>query len=226
MNDLAPHVLVVDDDLRLRELLVRYLASNGYRVTAAADAADAKARLAGLEFDLLVVDVMMPGQSGTDFVAELRRSSQVPVLMLTAMSEAADRIKGLETGADDYLPKPFEPRELLLRLNAIMRRAAAPATTARSVKFGDFTFEIARADLAQNGRPVTLTSGEAALLKVLARNPGASISRAALAEQTGGGEGRAVDVQITRLRRKIERDPKNPRHLQTIWGEGYVLWTD
>lgn len=226
MNDLAPHVLVVDDDLRLRELLVRYLASNGYRVTAAADAADAKARLAGLEFDLLIVDVMMPGQSGTDFVAELRRSSQVPVLMLTAMSEPADRIKGLETGADDYLPKPFEPRELLLRLNAIMRRAAAPATAARSVKFGDFTFDITRADLAQNGKPVALTSGEAALLKVLARNPGATISRAALAEQTGGGEGRAVDVQITRLRRKIERDQKNPRHLQTIWGEGYVLWTD
>lgn len=226
MNDMAPHVLVVDDDLRLRELLVRYLASNGYRVTAAADAAEAKARLAGLEFDLLVVDVMMPGQSGNDFVAELRRSSQVPVLMLTAMSEAADRIKGLETGADDYLPKPFEPRELLLRLNAIMRRAAAPATAARSVKFGAFAFDITRADLLENGKPVPLTSGEAALLKVLARNPGATISRAALAEQTGGGEGRAVDVQITRLRRKIERDPKNPRHLQTIWGEGYVLWTD
>jgi len=226
MNDMTPHVLVVDDDDRLRDLLARYLTANGYRVSAAADAAAAKARLVGIDFDLLVVDVMMPGQSGTDFVTELRRSNQVPVLMLTAMTEPADRIKGLETGADDYLPKPFEPRELLLRLNAIMRRAATPAAAARTVRFGDFIFDLGRGDLTENGKPVSLTSGEAALLKVLARNPGATISRAALAEQTGGGEGRAIDVQITRLRRKIERDPKTPRHLQTIWGEGYVLWTD
>jgi two-component system phosphate regulon response regulator OmpR len=220
-------VLVVDDDDRLRDLLARYLAGNGYRVSAAADAEQARSRLSGLEFDLLVVDVMMPGQSGTDFVAELRRTSQVPVLMLTAMSDAADRIKGLETGADDYLAKPFEPRELLLRLNAILRRATPPAAPPRNARFGGFDFDLTRGELRQGDAIVPLTSGEAALLKVLARQPGTTVSRAALAELTGGGgEGRAIDVQITRLRRKIERDPRNPRHLQTIWGEGYVLWTD
>lgn len=228
MSDDAPHVLVVDDDDRLRDLLVRFLGQNGFRVSAAADAGDARAKLSGLVFDLLVVDVMMPGQSGLDFVAELRRTNAVPVLMLTAMGEPADRIKGLERGADDYLSKPFEPRELLLRLNAILRRATAapPPVAGRVVKFGEFAFDTVRGELRQGDKVVYLTTGEQQLLRVLARNPGVTVSRTALAEQTGGGEGRAVDVQITRLRRKLERDPKNPRHLTTVWGAGYVLWAD
>ena len=226
MSDGGAHILVIDDDTRLRDLLARYLSSNGHRVSVAADAEEAKAQLVNFAFDLLIVDVMLPGQTGVEFVRDLRRTSQVPVLMLTALADSTDRIAGLETGADDYLPKPFEPRELLLRIGAILRRATAPAPPAAVVKFGPFQFDLARGDLRQGEEFVPLTSGESALLRVLARNPGATVSRAALAAQTGAGEGRATDVQVTRLRRKIEADPKNPRYLQTVWGEGYVLWTD
>ncbi len=226
MSDGGAHILVIDDDTRLRDLLARYLSSNGHRVSVAADAEEAKAKLVNFAFDLLIVDVMLPGQTGVEFVRDLRRTSQVPVLMLTALADSTDRIAGLETGADDYLPKPFEPRELLLRIGAILRRATAPAPPAAVVKFGPFQFDLARGDLRQGEEFVPLTSGESALLRVLARNPGATVSRAALAAQTGAGEGRATDVQVTRLRRKIEADPKNPRYLQTVWGEGYVLWTD
>lgn len=226
MQDGAPHLLVVDDDARLRELLRRYLSSSGFRVTTAGDAAEAGARLEGIDFDLLIVDVMMPGKSGTDFLADLRRRSNVPVLMLTAMGEPADRIKGLESGADDYLAKPFEPKELVLRVNAILRRAQAPAAPAGEVRFGPYRFDPAKGELHKGEQVVYLTSGEAALLRVFARRPGATVTRAELAERTGSGEGRAIDVQITRLRRKIEKDPKAPRWLQTVWGEGYVLWAD
>jgi len=226
VTDEAAHILVIDDDTRLRDLLARYLSGAGHRVSVAADAEEAKARLASFSFDLLIVDVMLPGQTGVDFVRELRRTSQVPVLMLTALAESADRIAGLETGADDYLPKPFEPRELLLRIGAILRRATTAPPPVAEVRFGPFTFDTARGDLRQGDTFVPLTTGEAALLRVLARNPGATVSRSALAAQTGAGEGRATDVQVTRLRRKIEADPKNPRYLQTVWGEGYVLWTD
>ncbi len=222
----APHLLVVDDDERLRQLLQRYLSTNGFRVTVANDAADARAKLGSISFDLLVLDRMMPGESGTAFIASLRKSNQVPVLMLTAMAEANDRIAGLEAGADDYLAKPFEPRELLLRVNAILRRAAAPPSAPSAVRFGDFSFEAVKGELKRGDEVIYLTSGETNLLKVLARNPGITVSRGELAAQTGGGEGRAVDVQITRLRRKIEADPKAPRFLQTVWGEGYVLWGD
>ena len=226
LPDTAPHVLVVDDDARLRDLLAQFLGRNGYRVTLAADAAEARARLASLSFDLLIVDVMMPGESGMEFLAGLRRTDQVPVLMLTARGESEDRIKGLEAGADDYLPKPFEPRELLLRLGAILRRATAPAAPAPVIRFGEYSFDINRGELHQGSKPVALTSAETALLRTLARSPGATVSRADLLTATGSGEGRAVDVTVTRLRRKIEKDPKSPRFLQTVWGEGYVLWPD
>jgi two-component system phosphate regulon response regulator OmpR len=226
MSDALPHLLVVDDDTRLRGLLGKYLSDRGYRVTAAADAAEARARLQGLSFDLLILDLMLPGESGLELARDLRKSSAVPILMLTAMGEAADRIAGLQSGADDYLPKPFEPEELLLRIGSILRRVAAPPAAPMLVRFGAFSFDPARGELLRDGRAIALTSGEAALLKIFARTPGVTISRAELNRQTGGGEGRAVDVQITRLRRKIEANPKTPRYLQTVWGEGYVLWAD
>ncbi len=228
-----PHLLVVDDDERIRTLLARFLTGNGYRVTSAESAEDAWAKLAPVHYDLLVVDVMMPGKSGFEFVTELRgQGNPVPVILLTARAEAEDRIQGLETGADDYLPKPFEPRELLLRIQAILKRSnrPAPASASRPVRFGDFRFDIVRGELRHGEEIVPLTTGEAGLLRILSRNPGVTVPRAATAD-TGptasaatANESRAVDVQITRLRRKIEDDPRNPRFLQTVWGEGYVLW--
>jgi len=223
------HILVVDDDERIRTLLARYLTGQNYRVTSAEDAADAADKLASVSFDLLIVDVMMPGQNGFDFVQDLRkRGNAVPVILLTARGEAEDRIKGLETGADDYLPKPFEPRELTLRINAILKRAARPAPVPATVttRFGDFSFDAVRGELKRGDETVPLTTGEAQLLRILARSPGQTVPRAALADPATAGESRAVDVQITRLRRKIEADPRNPRFLQTVWGEGYVLWTE
>ncbi len=227
MIDTQPHILVVDDDRRLRELLRKYLSENGYMVTTATDAAAARARLESLTFDLLVLDVMMPGETGLDLTRSLRRTSPGPILLLTAMGEADDRIAGLECGADDYLPKPFEPRELLLRVGSILRRAGPPATPAAVVAFGEFAFDIGRTDLTQAGQAVRLTTGEADLLKVFALNPGATLTRERLGREGGlGGNQRTVDVQITRLRRKIEADPKAPRYLQTVWGVGYVLRAD
>ncbi len=226
MPSTAPHILVVDDDTRLRGLLRKYLMENGYRVTTATDAADARAKMAGLLFDLLVLDVMMPGESGVELTCALRDGRDtLPILMLTARGESEDRIHGLEAGADDYLAKPFEPKELLLRINAILRRAR---TAARPVvlRFGEFTFEIEKGRLCRGNEVVHLTSGETTLLKALARNPGETVARTELDTGSGDGQGRAVDVQITRLRRKIEDEPRRPRYLQTVRGEGYVLWAD
>jgi len=222
MDGTKPHILVIDDDRRLRELLRKYLSDNGYLVTTAEDATAARARLDGLAFDLLVVDVMMPGESGLDLTASLRRTNPVPILLLTAMGEADDRIAGLERGADDYLAKPFEPRELLLRIGGILRRAGPPRETAREVRFGAFVFDIERGELRREGEPVRLTAGETELLRVFARHPDVTLSRQRLGDQAGAGS-RTVDVQVTRLRRKIEPDPKAPRYLQTVWGAGYVL---
>lgn len=236
-----PHVLVVDDDDRLRDLLRQYLSDNGFRVSAAADAASARAKLKSLAFDALVLDVMMPGETGLELAADLKRlyPEPLPILMLTAMGEADDRIAGLESGADDYLSKPFEPRELLLRLNNIRRRAAettsgAAAGSGAQVALGDKVWDMARAELTDaDGMVVRLTAVEAALLGALAARPGTVLSRDELAVLTGaggsgtaGGEGRAVDVQVTRLRRKVEVNPKFPRYLQTVRGRGYVLNPD
>jgi len=226
MVEALAHILVVDDDDRLRELLKRYLSENGYRVTAAHDASDARARLKGLEFDLIVLDLMMPGESGLELAQNLRRTNDVPILLLTAMDEPSDRIAGLEAGADDYLGKPFEPRELVLRIEAILRRARSGGEQLEKLKLGDCQFDVRRGELRRNGAPVKLTSGEAELLRILARNPGVTIDRADLVDDANSGTLRGVDVQVTRLRRKIEPDPKTPRYLQTVWGRGYVLWPD
>ena len=224
---IQPHILVVDDDRRLRELLRKYLSEHGYLVTTAEDAAAARARLEGLSFDLLVLDVMMPGESGLELTASLRRTGDVPILLLTAMSEADDRIAGLERGADDYLAKPFEPRELRLRIDAILRRAGPPPAPQPVVRFGAFTFAVDREELRRDDEPVRLTSGEAALLKVFALHAGTTVTRERLGHETKLGlNSRTIDVQIARLRRKIEPDPKTPRYLQTVWGAGYVLRVD
>jgi two-component system phosphate regulon response regulator OmpR len=241
------HILVVDDDKRLRDLIARYLGEQGFRVSAAVDAADARAKLKSISFDLLVLDIMMPGESGLDLTRALRQESSVPILLLTAMGEVQDRINGLETGADDYLAKPFEPKELVLRINSILKRAqprVAPSpVSAGTVKFGSFAFELERRRLYKGGDIVHLTEGESELLTMLARRAGQPVSRDELqtrAQAEGEdlvpevtevniietGASRLIDVQMTRLRRKIEDDPRFPRYLQTVRGIGYVLRPD
>lgn len=228
------HVLVVDDDERIRTLLRRFLMRNGYLVSTAADAAQARRLLAGLEFDLLVIDVMMPGEDGFALTRSLRRTLQTPILLLTARAETEDRIEGLERGADDYLAKPFEPRELLLRIGAILRRV--PAAEIRLPKFltlGQLRYDAAKGELMHGDTPVRLTGSEQSLLRRLAETPREPVSRAELIEDLGrnsdnGGENseRAIDVQMTRLRRKLEPDPREPRYLQTVRGAGYMLVPD
>ncbi|MBV9018013.1 MAG: response regulator [Alphaproteobacteria bacterium] len=226
MGDTDPHLLVVDDDLRLRELLRRYLADSGFRVTGAADAAEARAQLASFAFDLVVLDVMMPGESGLDLTRSLRARPErrIPVLLLTAMAEAEDRVNGLEQGADDYLVKPFEPRELVLRIRNILQRRPGAEAMAGEVKFGAFRFDLARSELFRGGDAVHLTTAETGLLSVLAQQAGHPVSREELSQSAAfSGNIRNVDVQMTRLRRKIEHDPRYPRYLQTVRGTGYVL---
>lgn len=222
------HILVVDDDPRLCGLLARYLKENGYMVTAANDAAEARRHMTGLSFDLLVVDRMMPGEDGLSLIKHIRKTSNVPILMLTAMGEAGQRIQGLEHGADDYMAKPFEPRELLLRVNAILRRAPAPEEPARlELKFGRCRYDLARHQLTQDGETVHLTASEAELLRILVDRVNEPVDRmvlAAAAEE--GANPRTIDVQITRLRRKLEADPRQPRYLQTVRGTGYLLRAD
>ncbi len=226
MSETAAHILVVDDDQRLRDLLARFLSESGFVVLAASDAADARRKLSSITVDLIILDRMMPGESGLDFAASLQPSG-VPILMLTAMGEAEDRIAGLEKGVDDYLVKPFEPRELVLRVNNILKRAPQPETGPREVRMGDKVFDLERSELRVDGEPVRLTDAEAALLAALASRPGVSVSREALITMTGAAANdRAVDVQVMRLRRKIERDPRDPRYLQTVRGKGYVLMPD
>jgi two-component system phosphate regulon response regulator OmpR len=221
------HILVVDDDLRLQRLLQRYLVEHGYHVTTAASAAEAAASLKNFAVDLIVLDVMMPGQDGISFTAELRRqTTELPILLLTARGESDDRVSGLAAGADDYLVKPFDPRELLLRIATILRRAAptkAPSPPQR-LRFGPFTFDPARRELKRDGETVHLTSAELSLLTILAEQPGLVISRQDLCERSRiSGTDRAIDTQIARLRRKLEDDPKRPDYLLTMRGEGYVL---
>jgi two-component system phosphate regulon response regulator OmpR len=222
--DDAPHLLVVDDDRRIRDLLSRFLAGEGYRVTTADNAAEARAKLNGLHFDLLILDVMMPGESGFDLAKAIRTHSGVPILMLTARDEKESRIEGLEIGADDYLGKPFEPRELSLRIANILKRAQpAVAPPIESVRFGPFVFHIARGELRRGEDIIRLTDREREMLRVLAASPGETVPRQALAGNGGTVSERAVDVQVNRLRRKIERDPANPLLVQTVRGIGYRL---
>ncbi len=237
-QDAPAHLLIVDDDTRIRALLQKYLLRNNYLATGARDAAHARRLLAGLSFDLIVLDVMMPGEDGISLTRHIRAHAKTPVLLLTAKGEAADRIAGLEAGADDYLPKPFEPRELLLRINAILRRtpqAAPEATLPQVLILGPLRYDLERGELRRGDQPVRLTQTEATIMRFFCQNPGEVITREALVEHLGRdraahggmvGQERAVDVQITRLRRKIEHDPKAPRHLQTVRGAGYILMTD
>jgi two-component system phosphate regulon response regulator OmpR len=227
LPDEAPHVLVVDDDRRLRELLARYLTDQGFRVTTAASAAEARARAQSVVFDAMVLDVMMPGENGFDYARSVRETSRVPILMLTARSNPNDRVMGLEIGADDYLPKPFEPRELTLRLNNIIQRGLRPrAPTAETVTFGPFAFRIDRGELRRDDELIRITDREREILTILAMAGGGNVEREQLAGSGGAAMERTVDVQINRLRRKTEVDPANPLFLQTVRGVGYRLAVD
>jgi two-component system phosphate regulon response regulator OmpR len=239
MSD-QPHILVVDDDRRIRDLTARFLSEQGFNVVTANDAADARDKMKSLAFDLLVLDIMMPGESGLELTTSLRTESDVPILLLTARGETEDRIAGLETGADDYLTKPFEPKELVLRIQSILKRArTAPraAPQRRVIKFGAFLFELDRRRLFRGEEPVYLTEAETELLTELCSRAGEVVSRDELTSSASGAEAeeatgtesggsRQVDVQVTRLRRKIEVDPRFPRYLQTVRGRGYLLQPD
>ncbi|MEZ5921261.1 MAG: response regulator [Parvularculaceae bacterium] len=226
IEEKSPHILVVDDDDRIRTLLKRYLTENGYRVSVAKDGSEARNLLGGVDFDILILDVMMPGMSGFDLTEKIRAASNVPILLLTARGLPEDRIEGLERGADDYLSKPFEPRELLLRINALLRRTLPTARDRQILTFGECTFEPGRGELRRKGELVKITAGELALLRVLAAKPGEPIARSALAEETATPMERSIDVQITRIRKKIEDDPRTPIYLQTVRGVGYMLAPD
>lgn len=224
LPDDAPHLLVVDDDRRIRDLLSRFLAGEGFRVTTADNAADARAKLAGLSFDLIILDVMMPGETGFEFAKSLRGTSDVPILMLTARDAAESRIEGLSLGADDYLSKPFEPRELSLRIANILKRAQPPAAPpVESVRFGPFVYHLARGELRRGDEVIRLTDREREMLRILCASPGETVSRMALAGNGDQVSERAVDVQVNRLRRKIEKNPANPLFVQTVRGIGYRL---
>lgn len=223
ITDNAPHILVVDDDQRIRDLLARFLQENGFRVTTAEHAEAARANMRGLAFDMLVLDVMMPEETGFEFAEVLRENHDIPILMLTARAEPDHRIKGLEIGVDDYLAKPFEPRELLLRIQNILNRSRRPAGGQDLIRMGEFTFHVGRGELKRGGDTIRLTERERDLLRQFAELPGTPISRLDLAKQGTDGSERAVDVQINRLRRKIEADPGNPVYLQTVRGKGYIL---
>lgn len=224
LDDDAPHLLVVDDDTRIRSLLQQFLGENGFRVTIAGDASEARRKLAGLDFDLIILDVMMPGETGVELTKSLREEKEVPILMLTALSETDNRVAGLEAGADDYLPKPFDPRELILRVNAILRRGG-PLTTPKveQIVFGPYTFQISRRELKRGGELLRLTDREQDILAMFAERAGETIPRHELVGDGSEVGERTIDVQINRLRRKIEKDPSNPIWLQTVRGIGYRL---
>lgn len=231
MND--AHILIVDDDERIRSLLQKFLQKQGFLATAARDSAHARRIVSGLDFDLIVMDVMMPGEDGITFCRSLRAERATPILLLTAKGETADRIAGLEAGADDYLSKPFEPKELLLRINAILRRIPEKPATAiapKHLRMGGLSYNAERGELWQDDTLVRLTATEAQLMQIFALHPGEAIQRSRLVDELSRSGGqiqeRAVDVQITRLRRKLETDPKQPRYLQTVRGEGYRLVPD
>jgi two-component system, OmpR family, phosphate regulon response regulator OmpR len=222
-----PHVLIVDDDKRIRELLRSYLLDNGYLVSLAASANEARERMRGIVYDVMILDVMMPGENGLSLAASLRdESSNVPILMLSALSDTPDRIAGLSSGVDDYLSKPFEPQELLLRLQSLLRRAGPKSEMQRDVSFGTFRFTLVNGELLRDEVSIRLTSREKDILRLLAQNSGTALSRVQLAQSGGEESARSVDVQINRLRQKIEIDPANPKYLQTVRGAGYALFVD
>ena len=227
MSQLDAHLLIVDDDERIRDLLKKFLLRQGFLVTSARDAAHARRVLSGLDFDLIVLDVMMPGEDGVSLTRSLRETHDTPILLLTARGETENRIAGLEAGADDYLPKPFEPKELLLRINAILRRmpeTPVEATVPKILHLGPIRYDIERGEMWEGEKLVRLTATESQLMKIFSARPGEPVSRTKLVEDLA--QERAVDVQITRLRRKIESDPKRPRYLQTVRGAGYMLAPD
>ncbi len=226
VEDNASHILVVDDDQRIRDLIARFLMENGYRVSTAEDASVARASMRGLSFDLIILDIMMPGETGLSLAQDLRSHSQVPILMLTARTEPEDRIAGLEIGADDYLAKPFDPRELLLRIKNILSRRVEVEDGPEEISFGPFTFHPVRGELRQDKETIKLTEIERNLLRYFALHPGIAVDREELARLSGHDSERAVDVQINRLRRKIETDPANPAYLQTVRGHGYIFYVD
>ena len=228
----SAHILVVDDDDRLRELLQKYLSDNNFRVTGAENTDEARAKMKRVYFDLLVLDLMMPGEDGLEFAKSIRSKNSflrdVPILMLTAMGETEDRIGGLEAGGDDYMIKPFEPRELLLRIKSILKRMTKEdELKLEKANLGNIVFDPVRSELREGDRIIDLTSGESNLLSILARRPGIVFSREDLSNFLALDSGeRAIDVQVNRLRRKIEADPKSPRYLQTVRGRGYILRPD
>lgn len=228
LPDNAPHILVVDDDQKIRALLGRFLTSNGFRVTEASDASAARAYMRGLAFDLVLLDVMMPGESGLSLARDLKATRPVPICMLTALADAEDRISGLEAGVDDYVSKPFEPRELLLRIKNILRRGQTPAQAGSrdDVRMGPCVFNMTRGELRRDDETVKLTERERDLLRLFALRVGSPVPRHELSSDDSTGSERAIDVQINRLRRKIESDPANPVYLQTVRGKGYILYTD
>ena len=229
-----PHLLIVDDDERIRSLLKQFLIQSDYLVSTAENAEQARTLLSTIEFDIIVLDVMMPGQDGITFTAELRKSKNItPILLLTARGETEDKIKGLEAGADDYLPKPFEPKELLLRINAILRRMPdlkKDQMSPKTLNFGNLTYDVTRSELWEGNKQIRLTTTEIHLMKIFTSALGEPISRAELVTSLGKdvslAQDRAIDVQITRLRRKIEVNPSQPRYLQTVRGAGYMLLFD
>jgi two-component system, OmpR family, phosphate regulon response regulator OmpR len=225
LSDHKSHILVVDDDDRLRDLLKRYLSREGHDITVAKDAASARRFMQTVSFDLLILDVMMPGEDGLSLLKGIRQEINTPVILLTARGQPTERIEGLKLGADDYLPKPFEPEELSLRIGSILKRAA-PERPAEEIKLSGMVFHVGKNELRRDGRLVRLTESETQLLSILAGRAGAPISRQELAALTAAGVERSVDVQVTRLRRKIERDPREPVHLQTVRGVGYRLTGD
>ena len=230
VDENTPHILVVDDDTRIRDLLKKYLRENSFRVTIAAEAKEAAALMEKLSYDLMVLDVMMPGISGLEFTERLRaRRNPIPILLLTARTEVEDRINGLTMGADDYLTKPFDPKELLLRINSILRRSQMETARASEppseVKFGPFVFNYQRGELMKDAERVTLTTREIELLRKLTGEPGQIVKREELSDERNVSE-RAIDVQINRLRRKIEPDLRDPIYLQTVRGSGYLLRID
>ncbi len=227
LHDDAPHILIVDDDKRIRDLIARYLFESGFRVSTAEDAETARSAMRSLTFDLIILDVMMPGETGLEFARSLRSLAvTIPICMLTAQADVDQRIAGLETGVDDYMTKPFEPRELVLRIQNILRRGRPDAGSTDELLMGDYQFSVGRGELRRGEEAIKLTERERDLLRLFAGRPGMPIPRQELAADESTGSERAVDVQINRLRRKIEADPSNPVYLQTVRGKGYILYVD